>query len=645
MSISHSIKSPRAVVYRNDRMSTILLQIMTIFTVTTTSTIRNSSILVHGQQYQQQCDMFATEMPKAPYVSATSWDLPTSANANWTEYGTVRVMSYAGYKEETSYCDATTGEPIIDFARTQVGEVPQFWDPDALSILEEASAAYNGGSGYWTSQTTLPQRIQMIRHVLEDIHLNREDIIQILMWEISKNYEDAAAELDDTLEFFDQLVLTALEDPQYHNKGDWQDIPSGGTASTTTALTKRTALGIVVISTYQYPISDVYRFLFPALLMGNVCIVKLPTIGGLVHLFTQKIFATYLPPGSIYFVSGPGPMLLSAMLETGKVDAMALYGTVGPTDELIKKHPYPHKFKTFLQLSSRNIAIILPDLFDPIHQETYYENAMQELIAGSLPYSGQLSTAIKVIFVPRAYSDSFVLDLAERVEKVPIGLPWQTHTVTSTSMDANGKKRTTTKQVYSQITPLPNFSRISYLHERIDDAIRKGGRIINKNGGKSIGVSTSTLLRPAVIYPLRQNMTFFREESVGPIILVAPYDHIDEAYDYIYHNAMSQQLSVFGRNATSISNIIDRFNAVVGRININTKCSRSPDILPFTLRRSAGIGIMSIKDILKELTVPTVLSHKNQDVHKEIVEELTTTSIFLGNAKKDAESSASSTTI
>ena len=59
--------------------------------------------MVDGQQYQPQCDIFASEKPIAPYVSASTWDLPTSANANWTEYGTIRVMSYSGYKEETSY--------------------------------------------------------------------------------------------------------------------------------------------------------------------------------------------------------------------------------------------------------------------------------------------------------------------------------------------------------------------------------------------------------------------------------------------------------------------------------------------------------------------------------------------------------------
>ena len=129
------------------RMSAIIIQIIAILIQTTT--FCTGSIMVHGQLYLPQCDMLATEMPKAPYVSASSWDLPTSANANWTEYGTIRVMSYSGYNEDTSYCDATTGGPIFDFTRTQIGEVPQFWDHDAVAIVEEAAASYNGGAGQW----------------------------------------------------------------------------------------------------------------------------------------------------------------------------------------------------------------------------------------------------------------------------------------------------------------------------------------------------------------------------------------------------------------------------------------------------------------------------------------------------------------
>ncbi len=589
----------------------------------------SSSIMVNGQLFRPQCEIFTAKKTIAPYVSTTTWDLPKSANANFSEYGALRVMSFSGYNENKSFCDATTGDPIFEFIPTKIGELPHMADHDAAAIVEEAAAAYNGGANYWTSGTTLPQRIQMIRRVLEDFNNNREQFIRILMWEIGKNYDDAAEELDSTLEFFDHVVLTALNDPQYHNKGQWQDIPSSSGA-TTTALTKRTALGVVMISTYQYPVSDVYRLLLPALLMGNVCILKIPIIGGLVHIFTQHILAAHLPVGSIYIVSGPGPMVVPAMLQTGKIDAVAIHGTGNyHIDELLKHHPYPHKLKTFAHMDTRNIAVVLPELFDPVNKDTYYEHAMKESIASSFKYSGQLSTALKVYFVPKLYADRFVLDFAERVEKISIGLPWQTHTVTTT--DVTGA--TTTRQEYSQITPLPNFARVSYLQTRIDDALRKGARMINENGGREIGTK-SALLRPSVIYPLNKNMSFYREESIGPVVLMYPYDDIDEVYDYLYHNHMSHQLSIFGRNVTSISRLIDKFSAVVGRININSQSSASPDVLPLVVRRNSGMGVMSVTDVLNEFSVPTVLSHKNQDMHDEILDELAESSVFLGNAKE-----------
>lgn len=40
--------------------------------------------------------------------------------------------------------------------------------------------------------------------------------------------------------------------------------------------------------------------------MGNVAVLKLPAIGGLVHALTARAFAASLPPGVINFVSGPG---------------------------------------------------------------------------------------------------------------------------------------------------------------------------------------------------------------------------------------------------------------------------------------------------------------------------------------------------
>merc|ERR1712038_1763782 len=60
----------------------------------------------------------------------------------------------------------------------------------------------------------------------------------------------------------------------------------------------------------------------------------------------------------------------------------------------------------------------------------------------------------------------------------------------------------------------------------------------------------------------------------------------------------------------NLAYLIDSFSTTYGKINLNSQCARSPDSVPFTARKSSGLGIMSIADALKEFSVPTVFSYK-----------------------------------
>lgn len=62
-------------------------------------------------------------------------------------------------------------------------------------------------------------------------------------------------------------------------------------------------------------VSRRYAMLIPALLMGNVAVLKLPAIGGLVHILTAKAAAKALPPGVLNFVSGAGRATMGPIME------------------------------------------------------------------------------------------------------------------------------------------------------------------------------------------------------------------------------------------------------------------------------------------------------------------------------------------
>jgi glyceraldehyde-3-phosphate dehydrogenase (NADP+) len=102
------------------------------------------------------------------------------------------------------------------------------------------------------------------------------------MWEIGKNYKDAASEFDRTVQFAEEVMDVVKSDQEFLS-ASWQSIGS------TRAFVRRAAIGILLcLGPYNYPLNETYATLIPALLMGNIVLLKIPTIGGLSHLLTSK---------------------------------------------------------------------------------------------------------------------------------------------------------------------------------------------------------------------------------------------------------------------------------------------------------------------------------------------------------------------
>ena len=456
-------------------------------------------------------------------------------------------------------------------SRVKIGTMPQMTKEQSLVALNSAVSAWDGGSGTWP-QMSLSERISAIQKFMSELKHKREDIVNVLMYEIGKNRKDAESEFDRTMQFCDQTIDYIQNSPEFGN-GGW-DASNGSTR----LFQSRAAIGVVLcLGPYNYPLNETYATLIPALLMGNVAILKIPTTGGLAHLLTIEAFANALPPGTINFISGSGRTTLPPVMESGKIDSLAFIGGSNAADKLIKAHPAPHRLKLFLQLEAKNMGVYMRDLFESGDGEEM-ERAIKETVAGTLGFNGQRCTALKLLFVPKDHSEKFANTLAEKVESMSVGLPWES-----------------TNSKYSQITPLPNQGRVEYMKALIDDAISKGARIMNQNGGMVVGSGNggeeSTLMIPAVLYPVTPDMRVYEEEQFGPVIPIAPYDSLDEVLKYSREGKYGQQVSIFASSSTNteLAQLVDRFSTVFGKININAQCGRSPDTAPFSGRRSSAM--------------------------------------------------------
>ena len=281
--------------------------------------------------------------------------------------------------------------------------------------------------------------------------------------------------------------------------------------------------------------------------------------------------------------------MITPIMQSGKVDVFAFIGTSRVADILKKQHPQPHRLKSVLGLDAKNPGIVLKD--------ADLQNAVNECVLGALSFNGQRCTAIKIIFVHEYIAETVAAMMVEAVEKLKIGLPW-------------------TKGV--NLTPLPEENKAEFLHDLIDDAVSKGAKLMNPNGGQS----HLSLFSPAILFNVKKGMKLWDKEQFGPVIPIATYTSIEEPLNYVVESNYGQQAAIFGKDPKELARLIDVLVNQVCRVNVNSQCQRGPDDFPFTGRKDSAEATLSVSDALRVFSIRTLVSTKENDTNKEIVRQI-----------------------
>ena len=362
------------------------------------------------------------------------------------------------YTEENGLFDNAMGSyPLID-------------KETSMHALQAATNAYNNGRGDWPLMT-IDQRIKCVQKFVILMKEQRSLVVKLLMWEIGKSFKDSEKEFDRTVEYINDTI-EALKTVD-------RDCSRFTISQGIIAQIRRAPLGVVLcMGPFNYPLNETFTTLIPALIMGNTIIFKPPKLGILLHSPLLKAFKEAFPKGVVNTVYGDGSVVVSPLLESGRIDVLAFIGSSKVADILKKKHPQPHRLKSVLGLDAKNPGIILPD--------ADMEVTVQECIAGALSFNGQRCTAIKIIFVHESVKDIFLEKLATEVEKLIIGMPWY-------------------KNV--NITPLPEPNKTAYLTELISDAVSNGAKVVNPSGG----MVNKSFLFPAILSDVNDTMRIYYE--------------------------------------------------------------------------------------------------------------------------------------
>jgi glyceraldehyde-3-phosphate dehydrogenase (NADP+) len=458
-----------------------------------------------------------------------------------------------------------------ELAPVLLGFEPKVGPSEVEEAMAAAERALGGGNGAWPS-ASVEARIAAVEAFAAKLASETEQIARLLVWEIGKPIAAARAEVTRSIAYIKETIaeLRAL----VAGSGVYS-----GVAGTTTHHAKDTMrpLGTVLcVAPFNYPVNEFLTTIIPALLVGNVVIAKTPRFGMLANQHLMAAFGEAFPPGVVSLLPGDGRIVLPAVISRktndvfgnakGSIDVFAFIGSEGAANAILARHPTPSFVHKILGLGAKNAAVVLPG--------AKTEDVAARITKGALGFNGQRCTAEKIVFVPAGTEgDAVVKAIAQRVAKLPLGMPWDEK---------------------AAITPLPEAQKLAWMWGLIDDAVERGAMIANERGGTGY----FSIMVPAVLDRVTLGMKIYDEEQFGPIVPIVRYQKLDEVVEWHVRSPYGQQVGIHGPDSPERRQLVRTLASFVARVNLDDVCQRGPDTFGFTAADKSGFGTLSIRNAL-----------------------------------------------
>eukprot|EP01094_Clydonella_sp_ATCC50884_P023286 TRINITY_DN5536_c0_g1_i1.p1 TRINITY_DN5536_c0_g1~~TRINITY_DN5536_c0_g1_i1.p1 ORF type:complete len:552 (-),score=238.15 TRINITY_DN5536_c0_g1_i1:276-1931(-) len=476
--------------------------------------------------------------------------------------------------------------------RLHLGTIHKIDTDTALAMSNSAEQAFDLGRGAWP-RASVKERLDATERFVVEMEAQREPVVRMLMWEIGKSRKESENEFDRTVDYIRETIASVR---QRNNQDSRLMVASGHVAQI-----RRSPLGVVLsMGPFNYPLNETFTTLIPALIMGNTAIAKLPRHGALSIVPLFGAFQRCFPKGVVNIFNGRGAETAGPIIRSGILSSLAFIGSSTAANRLRVQHPKPSRMRCTLGLDAKNAGIVLRD--------ADIDNAVKQVISGTLSFQGQRCTAIKIVFVHARVADQFVEKLAAKVDAMKPHLPWAGE---------------------GGVCPLPEYNKVASMQAYVDDALAHGAKVVNKNGG----VNNETFYFPSVVYPVNKECRLYLEEQFGPVVPVVRFELIEDVIDYIATSSYGQQVSLFGEEPATLGPLIDILVNMVCRVNLNGPCKRGPDCFPFTARKDSAEGTLDIESATRAFSIRTMVAAPITQPNRELVRSVITdrTSEFLNN--------------
>ena len=312
------------------------------------------------------------------------------------------------------------------------------------------------------------------------------------------------------------------------------------------AFTLRVPVGVVAaISPFNFPCNLVAHKLAPALAAGCPVVLKPATATPLSAVFLGQLSQEAgLPAGWLNIVVGPAAEIGDVFVEDDRVKLITFTGS-GDVGWMLQERAPRKRVK--LELGNSTPVIVAAD--------ADVEAAAAKLAANAFSFAGQSCISVQRIYVHRSRFDAFVASFLPRVQALKVGDPCDEETDVGPVIDEDS-------------------------HERILEWIAEsGGELLT--GGDEEG-----LIRPTVLAHVPDDARVSCEEAFGPVVVVNPFDALDEAIDRANGTRFGLQAGIFTSSIDSAFAAAERLD--FGGVVINEAPTFRSDQMPYGGVKASG---------------------------------------------------------
>ncbi|HEU9278819.1 TPA: NADP-dependent glyceraldehyde-3-phosphate dehydrogenase [Streptococcus pneumoniae] len=462
-----------------------------------------------------------------------------------------RYQNLVNGKWKSSEQEITIYSPIN---QEELGTVPAMTQTEADEAMQAARAALPA----WRALSAI-ERAAYLHKTATILERDKEKIGTILAKEVAKGIKAAIGEVVRTAD----LIRYAAEEGL---RITGQAMEGGGfeaASKNKLAVVRREPVGIVLaIAPFNYPVNLSASKIAPALIAGNVVMLKPPTQGSISGLLLAKAFEEAgIPAGVFNTITGRGSEIGDYIIEHKEVNFINFTGST-PIGERIGRLAGMRPI--MLELGGKDAALVLED--------ADLEHAAKQIVAGAFSYSGQRCTAIKRVIVLESVADKLATLLQEEVSKLTVGDPFDN----------------------ADITPVIDNASADFIWGLIEDAQEKEAQTLTpiKREGN--------LLWPVLFDQVTKDMKVAWEEPFGPVLPIIRVASVEEAIAFANESEFGLQSSVFTNDFKKAFEIAEKLE--VGTVHINNKTQRGPDNFPFLGVKGSGAGVQGIKYSIEAMT-------------------------------------------